>query len=133
MKRKRRKRKSRFPTGRMALNDPRFQERKMSEESQRKTFCTQEVELQFSPNNESATQKMWFFELLGQETIQKIRAHTIVEALRKDDKNFDVSTEELCAFLGLCLIRGVPKGKKSATFCHGFCNFKFTQGYSPLR
>ena len=74
-----------------------------------------------------------FFELLGQETIQKIHAHTIAEALWKDDKNFDVSTEELCAFLRLCLIRGFLKGKKSATFFHGLCNFKFTHGYSPFR
>lgn len=52
-----------------------------------------------------------FFELIGTETIEKIRTHTIAQPRRRGDETFDVTVEELHAFLGLSLIRGVLKGE----------------------
>ena len=85
------KRKSRFPTARMDLNGPRFQERKMSEESQLKTFCTQEVELQLSSNNESTTQKMCSSSYLAKRQYKKFVSATFCHGLCTSNLHKDIS------------------------------------------
>jgi len=61
--------------------------------------------------NRVDTAKDVFFELLGTETMEKIRTFTIAEARRKGDQKFSVTLEELHGFLGLSLIRGALKGE----------------------
>lgn len=52
-----------------------------------------------------------FFELWGQSTFADICKKTIQEAKRQSDKDFSVTVEELKAFLGLSIVRGVLKGR----------------------
>ena len=52
-----------------------------------------------------------FFELLGQNTLDIIVEKTVQEAERQGNKDFLLSRQEMVAFLGLCLIRGVIKGR----------------------
>lgn len=52
-----------------------------------------------------------FFELWGPTTFADICEKTIQEARLQRDKDFSMSVEELKAFLGLSIIRGVLKGR----------------------
>ena len=52
-----------------------------------------------------------FQELWGHRNIEHIMEFTIAEARRQGDSEFSLRKEELDAFFGLCLLRGVLKGR----------------------
>ena len=52
-----------------------------------------------------------FQELLDTSSLLNIQNYTVAEAKRQGNNNFELSIEELKAFLGLCIIRGVIKGR----------------------
>ena len=52
-----------------------------------------------------------FFELFGQQSFSMIRAQILEEAKLQNDGEFQLSIDELHAFVGLCIIRGVIKGR----------------------
>lgn len=52
-----------------------------------------------------------FIELLGQDNIRRICEFTVAEARRQGNNDFELSENDLLAFLGLCIIRGVLQGK----------------------
>ena len=52
-----------------------------------------------------------FQELLGMNSLLNIHKYTVAEAKRQGNNNFELSIDELKAFLGLCIIRGVIKGR----------------------
>ena len=57
-----------------------------------------------------------FQELWGQKNIQNILKFTLSEAQRQGDVAFSLSKDELYAFLGLCILRGVLKGRDEPLF-----------------
>ena len=52
-----------------------------------------------------------FLELFGHENLVSIVEYTLKEAKRQGDDKFSFCVQKLKAFLGLCIIRGVLKGK----------------------
>ena len=56
-----------------------------------------------------------FKELWGHQNLECILRFTKAEALRQGNTNLSISKQELDAFFGFCLLRGVFKGKKRAT------------------
>ena len=52
-----------------------------------------------------------FKELWGHQNFECILRFTIAEALRQGNTTFSISRQELDAFIGLCLLRGVLKGR----------------------
>ena len=48
-----------------------------------------------------------FFELFGQQSFSMIQAQTLEEAKLQNDDEFQLSIDELHAFVGLCIIRNV--------------------------
>ena len=52
-----------------------------------------------------------FHELFGPSTLESILKNTLAEAKRQGFKDFTLTLDELTAFLGLAIIRGVTKGK----------------------
>ena len=52
-------------------------------------------------------QKIFFGERLCKNFLLHIRKYTVPEAKREASNNFELSIDELKAFLGLCIIRGV--------------------------
>ena len=50
-------------------------------------------------------------ELWGDQNLECILRFTKAEVLRKGNTNFSISKQELDAFFGLCLLRGVFKGR----------------------
>ena len=61
--------------------------------------------------NRVDTSKDVFEELLGISSLLNIQKYTVAEAKRQGNNTFDLSIDELKAFLGLCIIRGVIKGR----------------------
>ena len=55
-----------------------------------------------------------FQELLGMNSLLNIQKYMVAEAKRQGNNNFELPIDELKAFLGLCIIRGVIKGREKA-------------------
>ena len=51
------------------------------------------------------------FELIGENSLSDIRKYTITESIRQNNITFEISSDEIWAFLGLCIISGVIKGR----------------------
>ena len=54
-----------------------------------------------------------FFELFGHDSVEIIHGHTLEEARRQGDDSFLLTQDEIRAFLGLWIIRGVSKEEQS--------------------
>lgn len=52
-----------------------------------------------------------FHELFGHDVVEIIHKHTLEEARRQGDESFSLTQDEISAFLGLSIIRGVFKGR----------------------
>ena len=50
-------------------------------------------------------------ELLGHQSVSMIQNRTLEEATLQGDTEFQTSIEKLHAFIGLCIVRGVIKGR----------------------
>ena len=61
-----------------------------------------------------------FFELFGQQSFSMIQERTLEEAKLQNDDEFQLSINELYAFVGLCIVRGVIKGRNEPL--HSFWN-----------
>ena len=61
--------------------------------------------------NRADTSTDIFQELLGMNSLLNIQKYTVAEAKRQGNNNFQLSVDDLKAFLGLCKIRGVIKGR----------------------
>ena len=57
-----------------------------------------------------------FFELFGQQSFSMIQARTLEKAKLQNDDEFQLSIDELHAFVGLCIIRGVIKGRDESLY-----------------
>lgn len=66
-----------------------------------------------------------FSELFGPNTLESIRNYTLAEANRQGIDDFTLTMDELQAFLGLAIIRGVTKGKNEP-----LCSF-WNSTYGP--
>ena len=61
-----------------------------------------------------------FFELFGQQSFLMIQARTLEKAKLHNNGEFQLSIDELHAFVSLCIIRGVIKGRDEPL--HSFWN-----------
>ena len=64
-----------------------------------------------------------FFELFGEQSFSMIQVRTLEEAKLQTDDEFQLSIDELHAFVGLCIIRGAIKGRYE--LLHSFWNIDY--------
>ena len=57
-----------------------------------------------------------FQELWGHQNSENVMHFTLAEARREGDKAFSLSKDEFTAFFGLCILRGVLKGRDEPLF-----------------
>jgi len=57
-----------------------------------------------------------FQELWGHQNFENVMHFTLAEAQRQEDEAFSLSKNELTAFFGLCILRGVLKGRDEPLF-----------------
>ena len=66
-----------------------------------------------------------FFELFGQQSFSMMQAGTLKEAKLQNDDEFQLSIDELHAFVDLCIIRGVIKVRDEPL--HSFWNTDYSR------